>query len=71
MDPRADAPAYAVARAYQRFLDDLREGGASGSVSGGALGRSVGGAVGGASGVLDFAHGTAWHRSIESAVTTP
>ncbi|MFI7036809.1 Gfo/Idh/MocA family protein [Microbispora rosea] len=51
LDPRADAPAYAVAHAYQRFLDDLREGGASG--------------------VPDFAHGAARHRSIESAVTTP
>ncbi|THB00219.1 Gfo/Idh/MocA family oxidoreductase [Streptomyces sp. LRa12] len=26
LEPRADAPAYAVAHAYQRFLDDLREG---------------------------------------------
>ncbi|MEU9454414.1 Gfo/Idh/MocA family oxidoreductase [Streptomyces sp. NPDC048277] len=28
LDPRADAPAYAVAHAYRRFLDDLREGAA-------------------------------------------
>jgi predicted dehydrogenase len=26
LDPRADAPLYAVAHAYQQFLDDLREG---------------------------------------------
>ncbi|WP_077798635.1 Gfo/Idh/MocA family protein [Streptomyces sp. JHA26] len=26
LDPRADAPAYAVAHAYRQFLDDLREG---------------------------------------------
>ncbi|MEU8060265.1 hypothetical protein [Microbispora bryophytorum] len=30
LDPHADAPAYAVAHAYQRFLDDLREGGTPG-----------------------------------------
>ncbi|MEU6431077.1 Gfo/Idh/MocA family oxidoreductase [Microbispora sp. NPDC046973] len=51
LDPRADAPAYAVAHAYQRFLTDLREGGTSG--------------------VPDFAHGAARHRSIESAVAAP
>ncbi|MCG7202697.1 Gfo/Idh/MocA family protein [Streptomyces arenae] len=44
LDPRADAPAYAVAHAYRQFLDDLREG---------------------TSGVPDFAHGAARHRSIE------
>ncbi|KQX69468.1 Gfo/Idh/MocA family oxidoreductase [Streptomyces sp. Root1310] len=49
LDPRADAPAYAVAHAYQQFLDDLREG---------------------TSGVPDFAHGAARHRSIESVITT-
>ncbi|MFC9316744.1 hypothetical protein ACFW20_10875 [Streptomyces nigra] len=26
LDPRADAAAYAVARAYRQFLDDLRDG---------------------------------------------
>lgn len=29
LDPRADAPAYAVAHAYRQFLNDLREGGTS------------------------------------------
>ncbi|QQQ78678.1 Gfo/Idh/MocA family oxidoreductase [Saccharothrix sp. 6-C] len=43
LDPHADAPAYAVAHAYRRLLDDLREG---------------------TSGVPDFAHGAARHRSI-------
>jgi predicted dehydrogenase len=49
LDPRADAPAYAVAHAYRQFLDDLREG---------------------TSGVPDFAHAAARHRSIESVITT-
>ncbi|MEU7691830.1 MULTISPECIES: Gfo/Idh/MocA family protein [Microbispora] len=86
LDPRADAPAFAVSHAYQRFFDDLREGGisggGSGSASGSALGQALGrgssafgdtsgGTSGGASGVPDFAHGAARHRSIESVVTTP
>ncbi|TQS10324.1 hypothetical protein FLW53_27915 [Microbispora sp. SCL1-1] len=45
--PHADAPAYAVAYAYQRFLDNLREGGTSASGS-----IASGGASGGGSGAI-------------------